>query len=73
MHSYLCPPKVDLRAFSVTQGVIPLQMQYEGSYCYPLIAKKDFSSVYKVFVLLFISSEGIAFPFLYINICTIQK
>jgi hypothetical protein len=30
MHSYLCPPKVDLRAFSVTQGVIPLQLQYEG-------------------------------------------
>jgi hypothetical protein len=25
--------------------------------------QKDFSSVYKVFVLLFISSEGIAFPF----------
>jgi hypothetical protein len=32
MHSYLCPPKVDLRAFLVTQGVIPLHMQYEGSY-----------------------------------------
>ena len=32
MHFYLCPPKVDLRAFLVTQGVIPLQLQYEGSY-----------------------------------------
>jgi hypothetical protein len=38
--------------------------------------QKDFSSVYKVFVLLFISSEGIAFPFyciylhtLYYNAC----
>jgi hypothetical protein len=32
MHCYLCPPKVDLRAFLVTQGVIPLQKQYNGSY-----------------------------------------
>jgi hypothetical protein len=38
--------------------------------------QKDFSSVYKVFVLLFISSKGIAFPFyciylhiLYYNAC----
>jgi hypothetical protein len=33
MDLYLCPPKVDLRGFSVTKGVIPLQMQYNGSYC----------------------------------------
>jgi hypothetical protein len=33
MDLYLCPPKVDLRGLSVTQGVIPLQMQYNGSYC----------------------------------------
>jgi hypothetical protein len=33
MHFYLCPPKVDLRGFSVTQGVIPLQKQYNESYC----------------------------------------
>jgi hypothetical protein len=33
MHFYLCPPKVDLRAFLVTKEVIPLHLQYEGSSC----------------------------------------
>jgi hypothetical protein len=34
MDLYLCPPKVDLRGLSVTKGVITLQMQYKGLYCF---------------------------------------